>query len=235
MNNVGGIILSRMSSRRLPGKALINLSGQSLLERVIRQTKKVKNINHFCLATSTDESDDCLELIAKNLGIECYRGSLEDVTYRAIAAAKKNGYESFVRICGDRPFIDPKIYESMVTSHLYNKNDLTTNIFPRTVPPGLTCEIISTSSLEKMYTLTDEKQDLEHVTRFFYKSRDIFKIQNINFSYTEDEINLRLVIDNEKDLNRTKWILSKLKNKNAHDTKTIISLTKEWKKINNQL
>jgi spore coat polysaccharide biosynthesis protein SpsF (cytidylyltransferase family) len=118
----------------------------------------------------------------------------------------------------------------MINSHLFNKNDLTTNIFPRTVPPGLTCEIILTKSLEKMYSLTDEKQDLEHVTRFFYNSTDIFKIQNINFSFTEDEVNLRLVIDNEKDLNRTKWILSELGKKNVNDTKTVISLTKEWEK-----
>jgi spore coat polysaccharide biosynthesis protein SpsF (cytidylyltransferase family) len=219
-----------MSSKRLPGKALINLCGKSLLERVIGHARNISNINHFCLATSTDESDDCLELMAKNLGIECYRGSLENVTLRAIGAAKKNGYDSFVRICGDRPFIDSKIYESMINSHLFNKNDLTTNIFPRTVPPGLTCEIILTKSLEKMYSLTDEKQDLEHVTRFFYNSTDIFKIQNINFSFTEDEVNLRLVIDNEKDLNRTKWILSELGKKNVNDTKTVISLTKEWEK-----
>ena len=35
---------------------------------------------------------------------------------------------------------------------------------------------------------------------------------------------------NEKDLNRTKWILSELGKKNVNDTKTVISLTKEWEK-----
>ena len=137
-----------MSSQRLPGKALINLSGISLLERVIQQTSKVKNIEHICLATSTDKSDDCLESIAKKTGIECYRGNLNNVAKRALEAAKKNGYDHFVRVCGDRPFIDPKVYELMIRIHLDNNNDLTTNIFPRTVPPGLTCEIISTKSLE---------------------------------------------------------------------------------------
>ena len=64
MTNIGAIIFSRMSSQRLPGKA-INLSGLSLIERVIQQTSKVNNIQHICLATSIDKSDDCLESIAK--------------------------------------------------------------------------------------------------------------------------------------------------------------------------
>ena len=82
----------------------------------------------------------------------------------------------------------------MIENHLSNNNDLTTNIFPRTVPPGLTCEIISTKSLERMYNMSLEKEDLEHVTRFIYNSPSEFKIQNINFLFTKKEINLRLVI-----------------------------------------
>ena len=114
-----------------------------------------------------------------------------------------------------------------------NNNDLTTNIFPRTVPPGLTCEIISTKSLERMYNMTHEKLDLEHVTRFIYNSPSEFKIQNINFPFNEEEINFRLVIDDEKDLKRTNWILKKsIENNYELDTKKIISLTKKWIKNN---
>lgn len=235
MTNIGAIIFSRMSSQRLPGKALINLSGLSLIERVVQQISKVNNIQHICLATSIDKSDDCLESIAKKIGIECYRGNRENVAKRALEAAKKNGYDHFVRVCGDRPFIDPKIYELMVETHLSNNNDLTTNIFPRTVPPGLTCEIISTKSLERMYNMPLEKEDLEHVTRFIYNSPSEFKIQNINFLFTKEEINLRLVIDNEIDLKRTQWVLAEMQNNNKNNTETILSLTKEWTKFNKQL
>ena len=55
-----------------------------------------------------------------------------------------------VRVCGDRPFIDPNSYKIMIEQHIKNKNDLTTNIFPRTVPQGLSCEVVSTRSLEKI-------------------------------------------------------------------------------------
>ena len=42
--NIGGIIFSRMSSSRLPGKALIDIDGKTLLERVIERSKKIRNI-----------------------------------------------------------------------------------------------------------------------------------------------------------------------------------------------
>ena len=52
MNKIGGIIFSRMNSRRLPGKALKMVSGKMLLERVIDASLNIKNINHICIATS---------------------------------------------------------------------------------------------------------------------------------------------------------------------------------------
>lgn len=39
---VGAIIFSRMSSKRLPGKAMIDISGKTLLQRVIERTKKIQ-------------------------------------------------------------------------------------------------------------------------------------------------------------------------------------------------
>ena len=233
MIEFGAIIFSRMSSKRLPGKALTDLHGTSLLERVIHNVRKIKCLDGICLATSTDKSDDCLENLANSLDINCFRGSLQNVTKRALDSAKYYGYDNIVRVCGDRPFIDLNIYETMITNHKENKNDLTTNIFPRTVPPGLTCEIISTKSLEKTLSLTNNSEDLEHVTRYIYNSPNEFKIQNINFPFNKEEINLRLVIDDETDLKRTNWILKKsIENNYELDTKKIISLTKKWIKNN---
>ena len=63
MIEFGAIIFSRMSSKRLPGKALTDLHGTSLLERVIHNVRKIKCLDGICLATSTDKSDDCLKIL----------------------------------------------------------------------------------------------------------------------------------------------------------------------------
>ena len=77
--------------------------------------------------------------------------------------------------------------------------------------------------------MTNNSEDLEHVTRYIYKTPNEFKIQNINFPFNEEEINLRLVIDDETDLKRTNWIFKKsIENNYELDTKKIISLTKKW-------
>lgn len=39
------VIFSRNSSTRMPGKALIDISGRCLLERVIDRTKEIKGMN----------------------------------------------------------------------------------------------------------------------------------------------------------------------------------------------
>ena len=94
---------------------------------------------------------------------------LNDVAKRAFQAAKKYKYSDFLRICGDRPLFDSNIYDELIQEHIKFKNDLTTTIFPRSVPVGFTGEIISTKAMKKLLSLTNNKIDREHVTRFFYK------------------------------------------------------------------
>ena len=97
-----------------------------------------------------------------------FRGSLDDVAKRAFDASKYYNYSSFLRVCADRPFLDPSIYDEMLKIHNENNYDITTNIFPRTVPPGLTGEIINVNAFERLIRSTKDAKDREHVTRYFY-------------------------------------------------------------------
>ncbi len=230
----GAIIFSRMTSKRLPGKAMIQISGKTLLERVIERTEQIKNIEHFCIATSNDKEDDKIALFAKQNKINLYRGSLNNVIHRALEAAKKYQYDSFLRICGDRPFFDIDIYDKMISVHKTGKYDITTNIFPRTVPPGLTGEIIDVKSLGKVLKYTSNTLDREHVTRYYYNNSEKFKIFNCDFLHKKENLKLRLVIDDMDDLNRARWISSNLdENENlSRNKEKIISLAKDWQNIN---
>ena len=230
----GAIIFSRMTSKRLPGKAMMQISGKTLLERVIERTEQLKNIEHFCIATSNNEEDDKIALFAKQNQINLYRGNLNNVIHRALEAAKKYRYDSFLRICGDRPFFDLDIYDKMISVHKNGKYDLTTNIFPRTVPPGLTGEIIDVKSLGKVLKSTSDILDEEHVTRYYYNNSEKFKIFNCDFSHKKENLKLRLVVDDMDDLKRARWISSNLEeNENVRVNKEkIISLAKDWQYIN---
>lgn len=225
----GAIIFSRMNSQRLPGKALMQIGDKLLLQRVIERTRCIQKVSHICVATSDKKEDDIIASYSKSQNIDVYRGSLTDVAARAFDAAIYFGYDHFLRVCGDRPFLDGKIYDELISDHITNDNDLTTNILPRSVPPGLTGEVIKVSALKKVLDLTSSPEDREHVTRYFYHNTSDFKITNVEYFNDKEINNLRLVIDNENDVNRVLWIIKNLQEKKCHfNTKAIISLAKSW-------
>lgn len=231
--NVGAIIFSRISSTRLPGKALIPLiNNKTLIEIIIDRVRKIKGIDHICLATSNENSDNLLAQKAKQLGISVFRGNLNDVLDRSIKTSKYFGYTDFIRICGDRPFIDPLLYGELVKIHKQNKNDLTTNIFPRTVPAGLSGEVINVKALVEISLNTKDSIDKEHITNFFYNKNHNYKIQNVNHFSIDLPIDFDLTLDDKKGLKKIIWILKNL-NKNDHfNLKQIMRLNIKW--INNK-
>ena len=230
MKKIGGIIFCRMNSRRLPGKALKLLDGKSLLKRVIDASLNIKNINHVCVATSQNKEDDKIETFAKSCGIDVFRGSENNVLSRALNASNKFGYNSFARICGDRPFINSKIYDELIIKHLSSNADITSNIFPRVVPYGLSAEIISVNALNKINLITTEKSDREHITKYFYNNANKFIIENMSHkNIYKKHINTRLVVDNQNDLQRAIWIIKTHQKKNINlSSESIIEMANQW-------
>ena len=227
---IGAIIFSRFSSERLPGKALIDISGRSLLGRVIDRTKKIQGIDKIIIATSSEPEDDQIEDFVKKENIDVYRGSLDDVVRRAHETCLKYSLDRFIRICGDRPFFSPKLVTDLIKLSLKEDFDIVTTTFPRTYPPGLTCEILKTELLTKNLNLITEEEDKEHLTSFFYKNPEKFDINNVS---PKNQINfdgINLCVDNDKDLERARWISDQMiqNNDNCYNIEEIIALAREW-------
>tara|TARA_B110000046_G_C12822468_1_gene326013 strand:- start:9 stop:719 length:711 start_codon:yes stop_codon:yes gene_type:complete len=235
MKNIGAIIFSRMTSTRLPEKAQRNVGSKTLLEIVIERTKKIKGIDHICVATSTDLSDDKIVSISEKNGIPVYRGSLNNVIQRAIESSLKFSYSDFLRICGDRPFLDPKMYDELLVNHNNNNNDLTTNILPRRVPGGLSGEVIRVKTLQQIKLKISNKSEKEHITKYFYENQKEFLIQNVDQSHKVIPIDYKLTIDDLDDYQKTIWIYDNLNQKDHYDTQKIMNLNIEWTNSKNKL
>ncbi|MDB2469165.1 hypothetical protein N9X39_03735 [Alphaproteobacteria bacterium] len=198
------IIFSRYNSIRLPGKALKRINGRELLGRVIDRARLVDADMPVIVATSTESTDDRIAKFSEMNGVSCYRGDLCNVLKRAIDTCKKFDVDVFARICGDRPFFSPEL--TLAGFHQFDDNlDLLSSQPNLSLPPGLTTEIVKVSALEKVIRTTTKKEDLEHFTRFIYKNSSMFRIKTFNLS---EPIKgwTRLVIDNEKDLRKARWI-----------------------------
>jgi spore coat polysaccharide biosynthesis protein SpsF len=203
------IVQARSNSRRFPKKVLANLVNKPVIQHVVDRLKKSKYIKKIIVATSSNSSDDELVKFLKNIKCNIFRGSLNNVAKRFLEASKNEIF--FLRISGDSPLIDPKIVDRMIKIKKKKKflnYDIITNIFPKTFPNGQSVEIVKREIIKKnLYRMS--KDEKEHVTKFFYKNYDNFKIKNYTtkrkYRYTN------LVVDYRNDL---KFLDQKMKKNN---------------------
>ena len=202
--SVPAFIFSRMDSRRLPGKALLDIACRPLLARVIDRVE-LSGATPVAVCTSDRPLDEPLCELAAAAGVEAFGGDTADVLGRALACAATMKAAAFVRISGDSPFIDPHLIDRMIAIHQSEKPDLTTNVSPRTFPPGISVEVIDTGALRRAAGLTVDAEDREHVTRYLYRHPADFTIRN---ERAEDDryAGLSLSVDTPDDVDKATWI-----------------------------
>ena len=177
---ITSIIQARMGSSRLPGKVLMKLDEKhTVLDYVIEQLSFSKLIDKKIIATTELEQDNVIEQTSKNLGLEFFRGSSEDVLDRYYQCAKENSFTTIVRITSDNPLMDPEIVDQVIKKFVTNDFDYVTNAFPRTFPSGTELEIFSFDALEKAWKNAIKPSEKEHVTPFIKNHPEIFKIGNL--------------------------------------------------------
>ena len=206
---IGTIIQARMSSQRLPGKVLCEVDGKPILQYLLERLERCRGLDLIVVATSIDETDVSIEKFCKEYGVKCYRGPLLNVAGRFKEILERDKLDIFVRVSGDSPLLDPCLIEYGMDIILNGNYDIVTNVLQRTYPVGQSVEIIRTDTYCTAYELMQGKEELEHVTKYFYKNRDAYKI--CNFESGKDYGGIRLAIDTKEDMNTFKGIVSKMK------------------------
>lgn len=160
------IIQARMGSSRLPNKVLKELCGKPMLQHIVERVEKSKYVNHVIVATTFKEEDKVIEELCQRIGVDCYRGSENDVLDRYYQAACKYQPENVIRITADCPFIDPVIIDQLIQIHETNEYDYTSNTLVETYPDGLDTEIFKFSALVRAWEEADLASEREHVTPY---------------------------------------------------------------------
>ena len=175
---IAAIIQARMSSRRLPGKVLRLIGDNPLLGYLLDSLSKVFYLDQIIIATSDGLDDDPIARFARERGVGCFRGELDNVARRLYRAAIEGGVSHFVRVNGDSPLLDYRLIN--VACQKLNKGspDLVTNVHPRTFPKGQSVELIRTAAMAKVLKETNDSACLEHVTPYFYLNPSRFRIES---------------------------------------------------------
>ncbi len=202
------IIQARFSSARLPGKVLADLEGEPLLGWLFQRLARCSGLAGVVLATSDDPSDDPVAAFARDRGVACYRGPLQDVAGRVLGAAAMAKAEAFVRITGDSPFMDPWLVDQAVRLFQAGDFDLVTNTQVRSYPKGMSVEVVRTASLERALRMTADPDDREHLTRWFYRHPQACRI--VNFTSGQGLAEVQLSVDTPDDLAMARRIAGRL-------------------------
>lgn len=220
LGSTAAFVTARMSSSRFPGKSLAPIGEDVVLGYVTDSLKKCLTVSGVVVVTSTDPTDDPIAGWCNDRGLDVVRGSLNNVAARVLGAATDLEMDSFVRISGDSPLIDPVLVDFAVNVFRGGDWDLVTNVFPRTFPRGQSVEVIRTEVMKlacagELGDLT--ASDKEHVTQFFYSNSDRIRIRNFSSSEflgdSDRSINLssiHLAVDNTEDLARCGRIIRAL-------------------------
>jgi len=189
------ILQVRMSSSRLPGKALKSILGKPMILHQIERLKNSEMIDKLVVATSSNILDDQVEQLCLKYNIEIFRGSLDNVLDRFYQCAKQYSPEHVVRLTGDCPLVDWKVVDRVIRHHLDGRATYSSNCKPPTYPDGLDVEIFTFSILEKARKYAVLPSELEHVVPYIRN--------NLNPS---DKLN----VENEIDLSRYRWTVDEL-------------------------
>lgn len=205
---IGAIIQVRMSSQRIPGKVLHKVAGKPILQYLLERLERCRCLDVIVVATSIDETDVPIESFCKGYGVTCYRGPLFNVAGRFKEVLDRNKFDVFVRVNGDSPLLDPRLIEKGMDIFLNGDYEMVTNVLRRTYPIGQSVEIMRTDTFCTAYELMQGDEELEHVTKFFYKYKDKYKI--FNFVLENDYSRIRLSLDTKEDLETIIKIVSKM-------------------------
>ena len=219
------IIQARMGSERLPGKVLLDIEGQTMLERVVRRVQKASSIDKVVVATTTDSADDQTAAAAAELGVHVTRGSVEDVLDRFRQVAKEVDAESIVRVSADSPFVDPDVTDRVVDAFISSDVDYASNKLDPSFPLGLDVEAFSRAALEKVWNDADKPYERSHVTYRIYSSPSDFKLLPVTTAPNRHD--WRWTVDTEEDLRFAREVFSRLRGSNDFSWLDVVKLIEE--------
>jgi spore coat polysaccharide biosynthesis protein SpsF len=198
-------ITVRMKSSRLPGKALLEIKGKPAIGHLIDYLKQAKAPDLIVLCTSTHPDDAVLAGVARDSGIECFRGSEDDKLDRYLNAAKKYGVDFIIVTHGDSVIYDPQIIDAV--NRLYRLTDAD-YITCTGLPLGTSPQGIKFEALERVCQIKDET-DTE-VWEGYFTNAGLFKVEYLEVEEELRHPEIRMTLDYAEDYEFFKEIFSRL-------------------------
>ncbi len=213
MKRILGIIPSRFSSTRFPGKPLIDLNGKTMIQRVYEGVKKSKYISKLIVAT--DDERIFNEVINFGGIAEMTSSTHQSGTDRCAEVLNRNNdFDLVINIQGDEPLVNHRQIDLLIESFLDSEFEIATlatqNIIEDDIHNHNRVKIVIDQSNNALYFSRsvipnfksfcgnpfDEFPFLKHIGLYAYRS-DILK---------ELTILKPTIIENIESLEQLRWL-----------------------------
>lgn len=210
--NIVCTIEARMGSTRFPGKMMKDLhDGHTVLESMVRRLRRCDYPDELVVATSTEPEDDVIAEKAADLGVECFRGSEEDVLKRIVECAREYDADVVCETTGDCPLIDPSVVDQLIACFLDNeRTEYASNVLTRSWPHGMDVEVVSRQTLEHVYEVTESDSYREHVTNYIRERTDEFDVFQLSPPPALRDPGIRVTLDYPEDLELIQEVYDRL-------------------------
>lgn len=182
----GALIIARLNSSRLVKKNILKIAGLPMIIHLANRIGLSRLIDRVIIATSNQPTDDPLEEIAKTYGIDCFRGSLDNLMERKIGAAEQYNCDHIIEILGDNPLLHSDLIDDVLEKYYSTGADYVANISTdygnlavgkKLFSVGLRVQVYSLS-VAKEYTLYPEYlTNGKHPSAFIFEHPDQYSTE----------------------------------------------------------
>ena len=206
---IGALIPIRLSSERLPRKALALASGRPLVAHLISQVRATRHVDpEFIIVCTTMESvDDDLVSAVAEAGGQLFRGSRDDLVDRLASACEAFELDIALQVDGDDPLVDPAYMDRAIEALLSDpKADVA-------VVDGLPLGISSKAIRRRAFdTVRAAYRTRSNDTGFgyFFTRTGLCNVTHVIAPITDGHAEARLTLDYPEDLEFFRTVISAL-------------------------
>jgi spore coat polysaccharide biosynthesis protein SpsF len=170
-------IQCRTNSERLPGKALLRVSGKTIIERVLftcqtsaKYVTGLARYNAYCRVALLVPRGDYALINAMKKFVDIIEGPEDDVIARYVKAANTTDADFIVRVTGDCLYLPSHVISRHIKYAIQKDSDYCNNILQRCNPEGWDTEVLSKNLLDWLNINATTPEDREHVTTLIPKA-----------------------------------------------------------------